>query len=120
MEQLSDREQIMDCARLLAEHKGEQTIALYVGAVCSFTDYIVITTANSSGHARGLQNHLQQFLHERGLTPLNGYKRHEESSWNLVDLGFAVVHIMSREAREFYELENLWFSGDEVFRSPAG
>ena len=117
MEQLSDRNQIIDCARMLAEHKGEQTVALYVGGVCSFTDYIVVTTAGSTGHARGLQKHLQQFLHERDLEPLNGQKRRQDDSWNLVDLGFAVVHIMSKEARDFYELENVWFSGDEVYRA---
>lgn len=119
MEQLSDRDSIIACARLLDEHKGRQTIALDVGKVCSFADYIVITTAGSAGHARGLQKHLLQFFHEQNLTPLNGQKRHEDNSWNLYDLGFAVVHIMSREAREFYELEKLWFAGNEIYSAPA-
>ncbi len=117
MEQLSDRDSILACARLLDEHKGRQTIALYVGEVCGFADYIVITTAGSAGHARGLQKHLLQFFHEQNITPLNGQKRQDDNSWNLFDLGFAVVHIMSDEARKFYELEKLWFGGNEIFRS---
>lgn len=119
MEQLSDRNQVIECARLLDEHKGKQTIALYIGEVCSFTDYIIITTANSAGHARGLQKQLQEFFHRCHLQPINGQRRREDNAWNLFDLGFAVVHIMSEEARAFYELENLWFSGREVFRAQS-
>ncbi|TVR04269.1 MAG: ribosome silencing factor [Spirochaetaceae bacterium] len=113
-----DREAIaLDCARTLDEHKARNTIALAVGEICSFTDYLVISTANSAAHARGLQKQLQSVFEQYAVNPLNGSKRQQDNSWTLIDLGFVVVHIMTAEARAFYELERLWFSGRELFHS---
>ena len=44
----------LEAARLLADHKGEDTVVLDIGAVCSFADYFIITTARSSAHLAGL------------------------------------------------------------------
>lgn len=115
---LFDREAIaLECARTLDEHKARDTIALAVGEICSFTDYLVIATANSAAHARGLQKQLQNVFEQYAVTPLNGSKRQQDNSWTLIDLGFVVVHIMTAESRAFYELERLWFSGRELFRA---
>jgi ribosome-associated protein len=108
---------VLACARMLSEHKARDTVALHVSEVCSFTDYMIIATANSVAHARGLQKQLQNVFADRGLQPLNGNKRHDDNTWTLIDLGFVVIHIMTEESRAFYELERLWFTGSEVFRS---
>jgi ribosome-associated protein len=36
----------------------------------------------------------------------------EDEEWCLVDYGDFVVHIMGARAREFYELETLWFGAE--------
>ena len=107
---------VLACAQVLSEHKARDTVALYISEVCGFTDYMVIATANSVAHARGLQKQVLAVCAERGLFALNGNKRQEDNSWTLIDLGFAVVNIMTEETRTFYELERLWFTGSEVFR----
>jgi ribosome-associated protein len=102
---------------LLDEHRGQNTVAMYVGDAASFTDYFVITTASSMGHLRGLHRQLEEYLHAEGIPPLNRHKRSDENAWTLLDCGFVVIHIMTDEMREFYDLEHLWFGGQVVYQS---
>ena len=120
MEHMSDSEQkehVDSIAGLLDEHRGGDTVAIYVGEAASFTDYFVIATASSMGHLRGLHRQLEEYLHEVGIPPLNRHKRGTENSWTLLDCGFVVIHLMTQDIREFYDLEHLWFGGEVVFRS---
>lgn len=102
-------------AQLLDDHRAEETVALDVREVCSFADYFVITTVTSQGHLRGLIMVLDEFLREHNLVPLHPRRRSAEAGWVLIDLGFAVIHLMTEEMRGFYELERLWFGSKNVF-----
>jgi ribosomal silencing factor RsfS len=39
----------------------------------------------------------------------------EDGGWNLVDMGTVVIHLMTAQSREFYELEELWNSAGRVY-----
>ena len=102
---------ILLVGKLLTDHKGEDTVVLDISSQSSWTDGFIITTVNSQGHLRGLVKHLREALDEMGIPMVNRTKNIEQEGWTLVDCGDFVVHFMSREAREFYELENLWHFG---------
>ena len=49
----------------------------------------------------------------------NGYHQKQiegtrQSSWILLDYGNIVVHLFSKEDREFYDLDRIWKDGIEV------
>ena len=39
---------------------------------------------------------------------------YNSSSWILVDYGNVVVHVFTKDTREFYDLERLWADGTKV------
>lgn len=107
-------------AKFLDEHRGRETVAIDITEKSSFADFFIITTVNSMGHLRGLLDQLFPFLGELDMDPLNGKKRRDDDGWILLDCGFLIIHLMTEEFREFYDLERLWFGGTTFFKASSG
>lgn len=112
------REAAFGCAGMLAEHNGGDTIVLDLTKLSTWTDFFVVTSATSSTHLRGLARQVEDYLATQGYSPLRRPRLAEDEQWCLLDFGDFVVHIMAAEAREFYELDKLWFEA-ELTRIPA-
>jgi len=107
-------------AELLEEHKGGDVVLLDLRGLSLWTDFFIIATVSSGAHNEGLKKHIREFARNNSIEILNrkGGKNTGGSFWDLIDAGNIVIHLMSREARAFYELEKLWGSakpaaGDE-------
>jgi len=108
---------IIELARLLDEHNGKDTVVLDIHEQSSWTDYFVITTVSSQTHMRGVVRYVRSFLKENEIEPSNSRKHISEDGWVLLDCGDFVIHLMTEEIREFYDLERLWFSGQSLYHS---
>jgi len=100
---------------VLDERKGLSISVLDVIGKTSITDYMVVVTATSERHAKSLADYVLIAVKENGLIPL-GVEGQQGSDWVLVDLGDVILHVMTAQAREFYQLEKLW-SVDRVDES---
>ena len=112
------REAAFGCASFLASHNGAETVILDLGKLSTWTDFFIVTSATSSTHLRGLARQVDEYLSTLGYSPLRKPKLAEDEEWCLIDYGDFVIHIMGARAREFYELESLWF-GAEVTKVAA-
>lgn len=92
---------------VLDERKGQYITTLDVRGKTSFTDYMVVATGTSDRHIRSLCEYVSEKVKENGLKPL-GIEGDQGSDWVLLDLGDVIVHVMTAQAREFYQLEKLW------------
>jgi len=110
----SSRETVLEAARLITDHKGEDTVVLDITEICAFADFFVITTARSSAHLAGLLRELTEFFHSRGIRPRGHHRRAVVNGWLLLDCGDFIVHVMEKEQRDFYDLERLWFKAERV------
>jgi len=96
----------------LNEKKATQLSAIHVGELTVITEYFIIATANSSSHIRALADIVDEKLSKEGIEA-----RHIEgkaTGWVLLDYNSVVIHIFSREAREFYGLDRMWNDGEQL------
>jgi ribosome-associated protein len=114
------KHEVIEIARLLDEHKAEDTVVLDLKELCSFSDFFIITTVRSQAHLRGLLMNLNDYLNKHNIESLNSSKNRtaaDTQSWLLIDCGSFIIHLMEKEAREFYELEKLWFKSEVLYQS---
>lgn len=109
------KEMALEIAKLMEDGKGTDVCVLDVSELNSWTDYFVIATVSSGPHWQSLYKEIKDYIKD---TDLEIHKIHNKTSqgndWNLIDLGPIVVHLMSQEARDFYELEKLWHAGKKI------
>lgn len=99
---------------VLDERKALHVTTLDVRGKTSITDYMVVATGTSTRHAKSLCDYVVEKLKENGIQPL-GMEGEMGSDWVLVDMGDVVLHVMTGQAREFYQLEKLWsVQGDKA------
>jgi ribosome-associated protein len=84
--------------------------------VTPLADYFVICTAESERQARMLEEIvIEELKKERGARPLST-EGEPASGWVLLDYNTVVVHIFSREARAYYQLEKFWKEAPVVLK----
>lgn len=111
----SKETQALEIAKILEDGKGEDVVVLDVSELNSWTDYFVIATIHSSAHWQGLAKQIKDYTKENDIEiHVTNQKKPDGDDWNLIDLGYVVVHLMSKDAREFYELEKLWHAGRKI------
>lgn len=108
----STEQKAIEIAQLMEDGKGKDISLIDVHELNSWTDYFVIVTINSSTHWQGLYKQIKEYIKENDLeVHVTNKKSPDGDDWNLIDLGAIVVHLMSEQAREFYDLEKLWHAG---------
>ena len=100
--------QVNALGSLLQEHRGEDVAVMDLRGINNWTDFFVIATVTSSTHKEGLERHVKEFCRENDLDIIGHSRKNKDDDWSLIDLGWAVIHLMNKSAREFYDLERLW------------
>ena len=75
--------------------------------VVSYTDYFVVTSAETERQTRRIVEEVLDKMREEGYRPRS---RHvdEGTAWISLDFLDVVVHVFTDEARDYYRLESLW------------
>jgi len=99
------------------EAKGLDPVVLDLQGHCSWTDYMLIVTATSRIHLRGIyQKILDSVKDNESLLLRSGKGSRDENQWLLMDFGSLVVQIFTEEARQYYDLEKIWFESEVLFK----
>ena len=99
--------------KTLDDKKGSDIQLLKIDKLTVLADYFIIAEGSSSTQIRSLADAVEVKLSEAGLdvTHREGYN---SDSWILLDYGAIIVHVFSKETREFYNLERLWADAEKI------
>ncbi len=110
------RKQAKECAenivRILDTKKAADLKMICVREITALADYFVICTANSSTQLHSLADEVEFVMKEKHSTEPRGVEGRD--GWILLDYSSVIVHVFTREAREFYKLDKLWADGDDI------
>ena len=94
-------------ADVLDSKKGHDIKVLHVEDKTVIAEYFVLCTGNSSTQIRALTGEVEFKIGQRGVEPY-GIEGRDNNSWMVMDYSNVLVHVFSREAREFYNLDKLY------------
>jgi ribosome-associated protein len=94
-------------AHIADEKKAEDIQVFDVDERLKLADYFAVITGQNRTHVRALVNELHVRLKAMG-------ERHQRPEgqdlgwWVVLDYGDVVVHVLQRDAREYYDLDHLY------------
>jgi len=94
-------------AEVLDAKKAKDIQVLEVGSKTIIAERFVLCTGSSNTQVRSLTDEVEYRTELRGVTPIRVEGR-ESNAWVIMDYGNVLVHIFSRDARQFYNLEKLY------------
>jgi ribosome-associated protein len=95
------------------DKKAFDIVLLDISKVATFASYFLMCSGDSSRQIQAIADEVEKKLKENGIRPnhVEGY-RHAE--WILMDYVDLVVHVFSKSARAYYDLERLWRDGKRL------
>src|SRR5512139_3619857 len=95
------------------DKKAHDLVALDISEIASFASYFLLCTGDSSRQMQAIADEVEKQLKAKGIRPahVEGY---QNSEWIVLDYLEMVVHIFSKTARAYYDLERLWRDGKKL------
>lgn len=109
-----DVQRIVDA---LDDKRATDIVVLDLHEVSDTLDWFVVASGESSLQLKALEDAVRERMKESGRLP-RGVEG-PSLRWVLLDYGSVVVHVMSPEARAFYDLEGLWADAERVAVVPS-
>lgn len=96
----------------LNDKKAKEISAIEVGELTVIAEYFVLATATSSTHVKSLADIVEEKLSEAGFEP--DHVEGKATGWILLDYCGVVIHVFTKDTREFYNLDRLWSDGKQI------
>lgn len=91
----------------LEDAKAVEVIQIDVRKLTDITERMIICHGTSDRHASALAHIVMNVMLAKGIKAAS-IEGDDTGEWVLIDYIDVLVHIMKREAREYYDIERLW------------
>jgi ribosome-associated protein len=96
------------------DKKAEEITVLNVGRESGIADWFIICQGDNVLHNRAIADNIEAELLKRGMSPWHtegtspGARGNASGAWILMDFSDVIVHVMTRQVRDYYHIEELW------------
>ena len=94
-------------ALFLDNKRGRDIKIINMTGKTDICDYMVLATGTSNTHVNTLGGVVEYEMGRRGIDPLHAEGR-DGNTWMVLDYAHIMVHVFTRENREFYNLDKLY------------
>ncbi len=109
---MTPKELYVKLVEVLDDKKAEDVAVLDTTDLTVVSEYFVIATGNSSTHVKSLADDVEYELQQLGIEP--DHIEGRATGWILLDYGSVLVHVFTRDNRDYYNLEHLWADAKQV------
>ena len=102
-------EELAEAIALFLDNKrGREIKVIPMKGKTDICDFMVLATGTSNTHVRALADEVEfKVKEELGIDPIRT-EGQGNNMWILIDYGSVIVHVFTKEGREFYKLDKLW------------
>jgi len=109
--------------KAIDDKKAADIVVLDISSVATFANYFLICSGDSSRQIHAIVDEVEEKLESIGLRPMH-IEGYQHAEWVLMDYIDLVVHVFSKGARAYYDLERLWRDSkkldvEKLLESPA-
>jgi ribosome-associated protein len=98
-----------------SEKLGSDVVLLDTQGISTFADFFVIVSGETDRHIESMAEDISRRVRKMGV-----HVTHREGTgkggWVLIDFTGVVIHLFTKEQREYYGLEQLWARATEIVR----
>lgn len=102
------RRWVVEAAGAADEKLGRDIVVLEVGKVLSIADWFVIVDGANERQVKTIVDAIEERVAGHGGPRPLRVEGLDARQWVLMDYGDFIVHVFSRDTRDYYELERLW------------
>lgn len=95
-------------AELADSKAASEIVVLDMRELVAYTDFLVICTARNERQARAIADEVKLRLKQEEAALPAGADMAGEAGWIVLDYLDCVLHVFTEEARQRYQLEDLW------------
>jgi ribosome-associated protein len=105
----------LEAAIRAAQSKKAEELRLFdLRGVTSLTEFFLLCSGTNQRQNQAISDEILRLLKESHSRMPLGVEGYDKADWILMDYGDFIVHVLSGQARKYYDLERLWRQAKEL------
>jgi len=100
-------------AKTLVDRKATDVMVINISEMTSIADWFVVASGNTNVQVTALMDNVKKTFKENDIE-IRSREGVQNARWIIMDIGDTVIHLFTKQEREFYNMERLWQTEDNI------